>query len=242
MEKTTLFAVAYAGGSAKATFSKWSKHLGDEIEVLPLEFAGHGHRMSEPSPSNVEEIVEDLMQTIRPVVQSNQAYAFYGHSMGCVVVYELVKRMSEEGFEPPKALFLSARRSPDTLPTTHYHALSDEQFLQEIKMIGGTPSHFFDNPLLVDAFLPVLRNDYRIIEQYRVNEPVHISSADIHFFLSDADSMVSDTTVRGWERFTQGQVYVYNFSGGHFFINDCYRDISRIVRAKVFKRRERIIA
>jgi len=229
MEKITVFAVAYAGGSARATFSKWALHMGESAEVVPLEYAGHGNRMTEPFHNSIDEIVDDMMGTIRPIIEQESPYVFYGHSMGCAVVYEVVRRIAKEKYAPPEALYLSARRPPNVLPTTDYHSLTDEEFLDEIKGIGGTPEKFFENKFLIDAFLPVLRNDYKIIEQYRMKEPVHVTSANIHFFLSDSDSMISKSSAAEWENFTSGDFEIYNFPGGHFFINDFYPEISRLM-------------
>lgn len=45
--------------------------------------------------------------------------------------------------------------------------LSDEDFLQWLTAIGGTPPELLANPEVVRLFLPALKADLRVVESYR---------------------------------------------------------------------------
>jgi surfactin synthase thioesterase subunit len=225
----SLFCVPYAGGSATAIYGRWGRYLARDIEVVPLELAGHGRRMTEAFHESIEEAVGDMLRAIAPAARSCP-YAIYGHSMGTVVTYELVRAIGAAGLPSPAAVFLSGRNPPHRLyPRKSLHLLADGPFLEEIRRIGGTPEQFFEMKELVRAFLPILRSDYRLIERYRFTEPVHEMDADLMFLYSDRDALVTKPDIYEWQRYSQRRFTVAEFTGGHFFINERAEEICRLV-------------
>jgi len=231
-QKITLLCVPYAGGSAEAIFSKWQEQLGPDILVKPLEYAGHGKRMVETFKDNLEETVNDLLRTIIPLV-AKEPYALYAHSMGCSIVYELLRSIDKFGLPSPQGIYLSGRKPPHMAYKTRLHTLSDREFLDEIKKIGGTSSDFFKIKELISAFLPILKNDYKIIEQYQFNNSCFVSDADISFFFSDNDAMIDIDSAGEWSRYTKGDFFLHKFEGKHFFIHDEFPEICRIIRKQL---------
>lgn len=218
--KLNLYCIGYAGGSALATYSRWARLLPEGIQRIPLELPGHGKRMAEALISNVDAAVNDFLRTMGDEIRDTP-YALYGHSMGATLAYEVCRAASNKGLPAPQALFLSGRNPPHhSYPQRHIHLLDDESFLEEIRQLGGTPGDFFEMKSLMMAFLPILRNDYRIIELYRQSLPMHVTSADIVFFRSDQDTLVSAQASDEWQRYTSGKFRVQDFTGGHFFINE----------------------
>lgn len=228
----TLFGIPYAGASAVSVYSPWNRFLPPSIRMIPLDLAGHGRRMNEAFAPDVERVTLDLINTIRPLISNNQPYAFYGHSIGSTLCYELVKGLSREGFHDPLALFLSGRNPPHYPYANRYlHLMDDERFLEEIKKLGGTPEEFFKMKDLVATFLPIMRNDYRIIEQYEFSYPIFRSQADICFLKSSQDPLLSADAIYEWEKYTHGNFKIRNYPGGHFFINDERQAICRAIVA-----------
>lgn len=225
--KITLFGIPFAGGSAAGTYGRWGRFLPASIKMVPLELAGRGRRMQEPFCASVAATVADLLDKVAKVA-AHEPYAIYGHSMGTVIGYELIKALAAAGLPGPQAIFFSGRQPPHHIYQRKIlHVLDDAGFMEEIKKLGGTPDGFFDMPDLVKAFLPILRCDYRMIELYQVTLPLHVSHADIVFFYSDQDSLVSKPAICEWERYTHGQLVLRDFHGGHFFINDNAEPICR---------------
>ncbi|WP_338848352.1 alpha/beta fold hydrolase [Massilia sp. W12] len=225
-----LFGVSYAGGSAAATYGRWSRLLPATIKVHALELPGHGRRMAEPFAASLEMAVTDLLRQLEAALGAEQNWAVYGHSMGATLCYELVKAAAAAGLPAPQAMFLSGRNPPHyAYPQRNLHLLDDESFLDEIKKLGGTPVDFFQMKSLLQAFLPILRNDYRIIELYRQSLPIHITPADIVFFASNQDVLVKREEALEWERYTSATFAIHDFPGGHFFINEQQEAICRII-------------
>jgi len=235
-DRLTLFGIAYAGGSAAAIYGRWARLLPAAIRVQPLELAGHGRRMNEAFPESIEAAVADLLKTVAPQA-ARGPYALVGHSMGSTIVYELARALHAAGLPPPRALFLSGRQPPHlAYPQRNLYMLDDETFLSEIRKLGGTPVDFFRMKDLVQAFLPILRNDYRIIEQYRFAAPVHVTPADIVVFRGDGDQLADHAGSMAWAGYTSGRFALHEFAGGHFFVNDHQEAICRIVAAALLPR------
>lgn len=233
MSHFDLFCIPYAGGSASAIYGKWVQHLDPKIKVHPLELAGHGRRMSEPFHSSVKSAVADMMETIRTRI-SERPYAVYGHSMGTVFAYELAVAVHASGLPQPRVLFLSGRQAPHYIyKDRDMHLLPASEFIKKIERIGGTPRQLFESEELVKIFLPILRDDYRLIEQYRFQPPGTKLDADIVFFLSDNDHLVDRLGVLEWRRYTTRSFELHDFKGGHFFINEKGAEICDTINRKL---------
>lgn len=236
MSQIDLYCLPYAGGSANAIYRKWAQQLDEVINIIPLELAGHGRRMSEPFHHSIEAIVDDILNTIREQLMTNRPYALYAHSMGTVIAYELVTAIKSAGLPQPCTLFLSGRQPVHhKYPDRNIHLLPDDDFLEEIKRIGGTPDQLFESEALISIFLPILRQDYRLIEKYRFKEPVITFDSDIIFLCSDRDLLVSKPGIFEWERYTTKFFKVYDFEGGHFFLNESWQEIVMLINRYLVK-------
>lgn len=233
MSEIDLYCLPYAGGSAHAIYSKWVKKIDPRIKLRPLELAGHGRRISEPFYENVQIAVQDFMRMISSNVRE-RPYAFYGHSMGTTLVYELAIAIKAAELPQPKMLFLSGRIPPHLrYEGKPMHKLSDADFIESIRKIGGTPSELFDNNDLLKIFLPILRNDYSMIEQYRMTGDPQLLDADIVFFHSDEDRHVNIPDILEWAQYSKRSFEYQEFHGGHFFINEVWDEICISINQKL---------
>src|SRR5579875_2196448 len=103
-----LFCFSYAGGSA-AVFRNWPHFLPAAVEVQPIELPGHGRRIKEAPIDNITALVEELASTI-PL--RALPFAFFGHSMGALVSFELTRLLRRQRHPLPECLFVSAYRVP----------------------------------------------------------------------------------------------------------------------------------
>lgn len=229
MAKIVLFALPYAGGSAQLIFTPWRQALGREIELVMLEYPGHGRRMIEPFASSIAVLAQDLLRDIARVARL-RPYALYAHSMGCLVLTELLRQIVLAGLPEPEAVFLSGRNPPHLPYPRTLHLLSDAEFLAEIHSLGGTAAEFFRQPELQKMFLPILRSDYQLCELWPVQPASCLTYADLTFIFSDADPMVSLPAVQQWQHYSRGQFRLVQLRGPHFFIHQQYAVICQYIR------------
>lgn len=217
MDKIKLFCLPYAGGSATAYY-KFKRYLNDYIELRPVELAGRGRRIKIPLYNNIEEAVNDIYSMIKSEADGGP-YAFFGHSLGSVLVYETLYRLKESGSGRPEHVFFSGCRPPHILDRSKVlHNLPDEQFKEEILKMGGTDKAVFENKELSSYFIQLLKSDFKMIETYKYAAKNGKLGTDITVLSGKADDITYDE-VSEWEMYTSGRCKIYEFEGDHFFIN-----------------------
>ena len=118
----------------------------------------------------------------------------------------------------PSHLFVAAHRAPqlpDPDPPT-YH-LPEQEFIQELRRLQGTPEEVLQNRELLQVLLPLLRADFAICETYHYTHETPLPCAISAFGgLQDAD--VSREALLAWRKQTYGPFKSRFFVGGHFFL------------------------
>lgn len=228
-EKTKIFCISYAGG-ASTIYNKWRPIMIENIEVIPVELAGRGVRHNEKFYNNIEEAVLDIYSIIKK--ESNfDNIAIFGHSMGAMLAYLVAKKIKNEINIEPKALFLSGN-SPLIKNYAYISNLPDDLFLNKVIEFGGITQEMIEIKELMDMVLPVLRADFKMIEEYKkenVEYPKEVFSVPIIAFTGKKDKGVTSDDMNEWRKYTKGKFELYQFEGNHFFINEYYQEIIDII-------------
>lgn len=228
MGKTVLFCLPYAGGSA-TMYNKWKPYLDKQIELMPVELAGRGRRINEPFYTDMTEAIEDIFLKIRMLVEQNP-FAFFGHSMGSVFVYELVKKIRNACGKEPAHIFVSGRYPPHIKKSSKIlHLMPDEDFKDEILNFGGTIKEVFEDKKLAEIFIPIIKADYTLIENYGYIEENLKFKSRITGFRGNKDELVTEDELYEWAKFSPAEFQAYEFDGGHFFVNEYTNEITRII-------------
>lgn len=226
-----LFCFPCAGGSATMYF-KWKKYFPEIIEILPVELTGRGSRANEPYYDTFNELIIDLTEFVKNKLFPGEKYALLGFSMGGIIVYEVYKSLERENVSLPKDLFIIAKESPDTAVKKICH-LPDDLFLKEIISYDGIPEVVLNNDDLLRFYLPTLRADFKLIEDYNFDDNTENIKCDITVLWGENDRSVVKNGIYNWEKYTSFSFYNYSFSGGHFFMNDHVEDIANILINKL---------
>lgn len=218
-----LFCFPYAGGSA-TVYRKWKRLVNNMLEIVPVEIPGRGTRFSDELCDNMDELVEDLYLRHKESFLEGD-YMLYGHSMGSWIVYYLMNRLVKENITLPRHLFLSGKEAPHIVKGgTLVHKLSSKDFIEKIYSLGGTPRELFDNKDMMEIFIPILRNDYKLIETCRYQQPEKPFECGITIFNGTEDDMDRED-IEGWRKYTTKEFEVYHFNGGHFFIHNYSKEM-----------------
>jgi medium-chain acyl-[acyl-carrier-protein] hydrolase len=191
----------------------WFPHAGGGTNVVvpgvvAVRLPGREARLAEAPFERMAALVEALANAIEGY--TDQPFAFFGHSMGAVVAFELARELRRRGRPLPSRLIASAARAPqfrrNHIPQP---APPDGQLLQELKI----PAE------LERAVLPSLRADTALYRNY-------IYSEDAPFdFPIRAYGGVDDANIRrehleGWREQTIGAFALRIFTGGHFYMQE----------------------
>jgi surfactin synthase thioesterase subunit len=183
-----------------------------------MEMAGRGARFKESFYQNMAEAVND--QYAQMEFSDDRQYAFFGHSMGSILVYELCCKILAEKRQRPAHIFLSGMYPPHIKKERKIlHQLPFSEFKAEIVNIGGTPRQVFENQELMDFFVPILKADYKIFEtyQYLPNDTKFDWGITVFNGLSDKTTYAE---MLEWGKYTSDSSKLYQYEGGHFFIHD----------------------
>ena len=218
-----LFLFPFAGGGP-AAFGKWPAAFPGTIETWITHYPGRGSRHNDPPIKKLAVLVENIFQAIQPHL--DKPFAFFGHSLGGLVAFELARLLRNQNLPQPETLFISACSAPH-LPDPHppIHALPYAEFLKAVEDFNGIPSEVLNFPELLEILLPVLRADFELVENYRYspNQP----SLDIPVIVLGGidDPRVSKEQLEGWSAQTNSGFKAIYFPGDHFFINDVRDEI-----------------
>lgn len=228
MSSIKLFCLPFAGGSAM-TYYKWQEGLSDGIEVIPIELAGRGKRFNELLYNNMDEMVEDTYEQIVKEIESSP-FAFYGHSMGSILIYELIHKIKANKYKEPVCAFFSGRYPPYIEKAKEeFYQLPDSEFMNMIYSLGGTNKELLENKELQELFLPIIRSDYKIVETYKHKHGRGNFNCDAVILYGNNDEDITYSDLLEWEHCTYGQCTFYELNGDHFFINTCLDQVISII-------------
>ncbi len=214
--KLRLFCFHYAGGAA-SVFRTWQEALPASVEVCAVQLPGRESRLREALFVSAEPLLDALAENLQPAL--DRPYAFFGHSMGAILAFELSLRLRDRGLGGPEALILSGRRSPHSPETDRpIHDLPGEEFRSELRKLNGTPEEVLAHPELMELLEPVLRADFAVCETYEhpSSEPL---TCPMTILGGIDDSKTPLDVLEGWRRYTQGTFRLKRFPGDHFFLN-----------------------
>ena len=84
--------------------------------------------MGEPLLSHIRPIVEALVEVVPPLL--DRPFVFFGHSMGVLVAFDLIRALREQGLRQPELLIASGRNAPQfRWRDAGLEALPDDEFL-----------------------------------------------------------------------------------------------------------------
>ncbi len=227
------FCLPYAGGS-EAIYYKWTKYLNPSIELSPIELKGRGKRYNEIFYETIDEAVEDILKNIKYRIIDND-YAIYGHSMGSLLAYELYYKIKKQKLRKPIHIFFSGYKAPNIIrKKENIYTLPDYDFIKKVIELGGTPEELSNNEELLDIFIPIIRNDFKILENYNYEKKEDKIECDVSILNGKQDS-INLEEILAWEKHVGKGFKVYSFEGDHFFINNNAKNINSIINSTLIE-------
>ena len=210
-----LFCFPFVGGSAP-TYQRWAQSLPKYVDVVPVELPGRGMRFKAPAIPNLSELIGAITEPLRERLSG--PFAFFGHSMGALVSFELARHVRRTFGLSPAHLFLSARPGPK-VPETRAptYNLPEAEFVDEIKRLNGTPAEVMASPEVMSGMIPMLRADFQLNQTYQY-EPGAPLSCPITVFGGLDDDHVPKESLFGWREETSAAFKLRMLPGDHFFL------------------------
>lgn len=222
-----MFFIPYAGGSS-LSYQACYNYLSEEVEPVSIELAGRGKRYQEPLYNDLDEAICDVSKAIESEI-NGEDYLIFGHSMGAVIAYEAYYKIKEKGLQMPKALVLSGRPTPNIIRNRiNVREYDDEAFVKLISFYGGLPKDF-ERPEVRELFLPIMKSDFTILDEYEYIDKEEKIKSNLVVLCGKRDFSAPEREVEKWVDFAGADFSLYTFPEGHFFINDHFEEIAKII-------------
>lgn len=201
-------------------FRTWPNYLCSKVEMYCIRLPGRESRLQEPAFTRMDALIEALIPHLLPNL--DKPFTFFGHSMGALVSFEIARLLRQNYNLHPLHLFISARRSPQSVDPNGQrlltYTLPDSEFIASIQRFNGLPQLLLEDQELMNLFLPTLRADFAVLETYEY-VPEHPLKCGIDVFGGLQDLVVTRSQLDGWKEQTSEGFCLQMFEGDHFFLN-----------------------
>jgi medium-chain acyl-[acyl-carrier-protein] hydrolase len=221
-----LFCFPYAGGGP-LIYRNWPDNLPDFVEVCPVQLPGRGQRIREPGITQFEILIPKLAEALVPAF--DKPFAFFGHSLGATIAFELSRYLRREHGIQPVHLFASGSPAPQ-LPDRHPRTFDqpESEFIESVRRLKGTPQEVLDNPELMQLIIPLLRADFQLAQTYVYTDDLPLDCPLSAFGgLQDIDIPRED--IESWREQTTAAFTIRMLPGDHFFLLTEQRRILQLV-------------
>lgn len=230
----------HAGGSASSCY-QLSAALPPAVELVAVQYPGRQDRFAEPCLDAIGQLADEIPQWL-DVLDDDKPVAFFGHSMGAILAYEVARRLQEDDPAPggaamPARLIVSGRRAPSVYREGEalVHLMDDEGLIADLRALQGTDASVFDDAEVRQLVLPAVRADYCAVETYKyVSGPP--LTCPITAVIGDSDPKVNLAEAEAWRQHTTGDFTLRVFPGGHFYLGEGALEIADLVRDELAAR------
>lgn len=213
-----LFCFPYAGGGA-SVYRLWPRGLPAGVEVVGVQPPGRESRWRDEPFRHVAPMADEALRGLE--ANLDRPFAFFGHSMGAILAFEVARRLAVRGGSTPRHLIVSGRPAP-TVPESHppIHDLPREEFIEQIRRYSGTPEEVLRNDELMSLLEPLLRADFSVSESYEHSPDGPRLSLPLTALGGTDDQDVPVADLDAWSEQTSGPFRKHVVEGGHFFVNE----------------------
>ncbi|HEV2682062.1 MAG TPA: thioesterase domain-containing protein, partial [Rhodanobacter sp.] len=203
----------HAGGGA-SLFREWRRYFFPDTEVWAVTIPGRETRITEKPVDQLRTLAGMLMEAL-PL---DLPFAFFGHSLGAVVGFELARQLHERRLAVPQHLFVSACSAPHLCRRDKSRAnLGDAELLRLLEGFGGTPKEILGHSEYLEMVFSTLRADFNLIDGYFVPD-----GCDVRFpitaYVGSSDVHVRPDKVLAWDRWATHDFSCHSFDGDHFYL------------------------
>jgi surfactin synthase thioesterase subunit len=219
-----VIAFPFAGGNVNSFNFFKSFFKNREIEFKTIEYPGRGNRIREKFMNSLEDIVEESYNNLKKEI-NGEDYIIYGHSMGALIGYLVCEKIEKDSFKKPEKLVVSGRSSPDFIMTTDkLNLLPSDEFWKKIDDLGGVPPEILEEKEFMDFFEPILRSDFKNIENYTYKDTSELTIPIDVFYGEDEGK--DESSFINWNKRTNKVVSFFEKKGNHFFIYEHAKSIT----------------
>ncbi|MFC9684237.1 thioesterase II family protein [Streptomyces sp. NPDC056948] len=205
-------------GSGPSVYQRWRSVAPLEVEILAVRLPGRETRIREALIPDLGTLVAQTADGLAEILHGRR-FAFFGHSVGALVAYELALLRRRQGLPGPVCLGVSGYPSPQVRIPDPLHEEPDDTLLGFLLERRYVPQTLLAQQGFLEMFLPILRADFALAGGYRLRDERRLS-CPIHAFAADADPFAAPHELEGWAELTESEFSLDLFPGDHFYLFD----------------------
>ena len=212
-------------GAGPSSFRAWHELMPSTVELRVLALPGRERRIAEPSAIDVAAVADAVL------AEADRPFAFYGHSLGGRIAFEVIRELRRRGARLPVRCYLAASRPPHLPdPLSDVALAPDAELLAAVRDMGGIPQQVLDHPELVSLTLPAIRHDFTWYHDYRIADepPLPVPLVAI---AGDGDTVTAPELSGEWARHTTAGLRTHVVRGDHLFFQSAAREVTELVAA-----------
>src|SRR5262245_26108408 len=223
-----LFCIPYAGGSA-AAFRAWPAGLPADVEVNAIQLPGRMERYREPPLPSLGPLVTSIANAIKPAL-TDAPFAFFGHSMGALLAFEVTRLLRRREADMPVHLFVSAALPPGAKGRSRgLSTFSDARLAEALRLMGGLPDAVLRDRDLLAMMLKTSRADLKAFETWSPPEEAPLE-VPITALGGITDPHPTADRLVEWRPETNATFRTFTFPGGHFYITPSMAPLLEVIR------------
>lgn len=223
---TTLYIFPHAGGSPKY-YVPFAKAFSSDAKRIAVQYPGRDGSHDLGSFRSIQDLAERVYELLP--AQHEGPVAFFGHSMGALVAFEVARRFETAG-RPISALFVSASAAPGRIGF-EYIPESDRGLLDAVRESTGANPEFLEDEEFAARILPTLRG-FKAIMNYNC-APDATVTCPIAAYIGDDDEIATPEKVKPWAERTTGEFTLREFPGHHFYLGDHLPELVADIEGKL---------
>ena len=230
--KMRLFLFHYAGG-ATSLYRDWYTDLPKDLELCAIQLPGREERLDETPYRDFFPMIQAAAKAITPFL--DKPYIFFGHCMGGLTSFEVVRQLRRQNSPLPLHMFISAFIGPhiprperESIIFNIPEGMVDDFFVE----LGGTPQEVLDNlglmtlaRVVMDADLDLLRS-YEYIDEAPLDIPIST-------FGAVQDKLVIVEEIEQWQKQTTREYDLTMYAGNHFYMQTHREHLMWTLRKKM---------
>ncbi len=220
--RVRLICLSHAGGGASAYYP-WIKRLAAaRIELRAVQYPGREDRIMETPIASCATMANALAD-VWPCAADGIPHAIYGHSMGAIIGFELIRELIDRGAPNLPCRFFASGRNPPHRPSkfSPIHGLPDAEFIEKLvtERGGNLPAAVISDREMLDLITPILRVDFTLSETH-VLRPKPPIGMPISVFGGVDDPTTSATALAEWKRYSKQSCRMRMIAGRPFFSSE----------------------
>lgn len=203
-------------GAGPSFFAPWAAELPAAFNLMPVCYPMREKRRAESMPTSIGQLAEDFANDCACML-GNVPFVFYGHCTGSIVAYETALVLKRRyGISPNLFVAASSPAPFDCRIEPLDRSLTNKQFAERMADMGLVRHELAGDSSFVEYFIPVIRADYLLHQEYTADKLEMLNCPVISFYGS-RDAALTRERVEKWARFTDNGYRSFAVDEGHFF-------------------------